>query len=929
MRGEISIKDLAVETNINGNYVVYFQHTQEGHKTPVELRPIPSLVNQMCLVYDSSTNRFVPQDLATYVENTPSFENKIREVAGTAELVVEDGSAVVAKVNVYDDSTYLPLAGNNPGDQAFATDTNILYIWDGSAWQQAGTTNSDDLTEGSTNIFYTDARVSSYLTSNDYDTATNIVASIVDTAPTTLDTLNELAAALGDDPNFATTTANNIALKLAITDFTNTADTWLGTKSTTDVAEGTNLYYTNTRFDTRLATKTTTDIAEGTNQYFTTARVQGTTIDAGSLRGTVNNATVQYGTAYSGTPVQGSFFFDSLNQKLKVYTGSAFVDAVPAGTGGGEGGGETAANATFRKYTYSITSSTNAVSGADDNAETLSYVTDGTQNVEVYVNGVKQVEGGSNDYVASTGTSVTFVDNLASGDVVDIQVYELLTNDAYYLKTETYTQTETNSQISTAIAGLVDSAPTTLDTLNELAAALGDDPNFATTVTNSIADKLPLSGGTLTGNLDVTSSRSTVYSATQDQRSLAHIIARNGSDASGRFASISLVSGGGTQAEGSINLVQTGNYVGDLAFKLRAGGGSTDWRERMRINSSGFVGINSDSPAAQLEIETLGGSWSHGLSLKRSDNGNAINFVIDGTNNHRLNIGSPGGVARIRMDEGNNAYFELVSPSAVLLPKGDESNRPGNTGASATSGQFRYSTSINKLEYRDNLQWQTVAIQEPYGDYNANGLQLFFDANRSGSWVSGSNPYDLISGSQASLTNVSNTITTNSPSGANAMYFNDTGTCQWPGGVLSYPRTYEIWICSQDWTGTNWQSFTDDNSTESILFGAPSNTPYVYTSTQTTSAVTLQNNVWYQIAYTCNGLSGGSGTIYVNGSQNATYSGLTRSGPSTGSTLYMGGDSGQGESVKGWIAILRTYNRILSSSEIVQNWNNDKTKFGY
>src|SRR6056300_265838 len=213
MRGAITVKDLAVETNINGNYVVYFQHTQEGHKTPVELRPIPSLVNQMCLVYDAGSGKFVPQDLATYVENTLSFENKIREVAGTAELVVEDGSAVIAKVNVYDDSTYLPLVGNNPGDQAFATDTDILYIWDGSAWQQAGASNSDDLTEGTSNLFYTDARVNTYLSSNGYDTATNIVATITDSAPTTLDTLNELAAALGDDPNFATTVSTSIGTK--------------------------------------------------------------------------------------------------------------------------------------------------------------------------------------------------------------------------------------------------------------------------------------------------------------------------------------------------------------------------------------------------------------------------------------------------------------------------------------------------------------------------------------------------------------------------------------------------------------------------------------------------------------------------------------------------------------------------------------------
>ena len=59
----------------------------------------------------------------------------------------------------------------------------------------------------------------------------------------------------------------------------------------------------------------------------------------------------------------------------------------------------------------------------------------------------------------------------------------------------------TTSYVNTAVSNLVDTAPATLNTLNELAAALGDDPNFATTVTNSIAGKLSTSGGTLTGSL--------------------------------------------------------------------------------------------------------------------------------------------------------------------------------------------------------------------------------------------------------------------------------------------------------------------------------------------------------------------------------------------------------------------------------------------
>jgi len=66
----------------------------------------------------------------------------------------------------------------------------------------------------------------------------------------------------------------------------------------------------------------------------------------------------------------------------------------------------------------------------------------------------------------------------------------------------------TQADIDTSISALVDSAPATLDTLNELAAALGDDANFSTTVTNSIATKLPLAGGTMTGDLSLTSSDS-------------------------------------------------------------------------------------------------------------------------------------------------------------------------------------------------------------------------------------------------------------------------------------------------------------------------------------------------------------------------------------------------------------------------------------
>jgi len=96
--------------------------------------------------------------------------------------------------------------------------------------------DSDDITEGTTNLYYTNARFDTQLATKDTDD------------------LSEGATNLY---------------------YTNARfDTQLATKDTDNLTEGaSNLYYTNARFDTQLATKDTDDISEGaTNQYFTNAR---------------------------------------------------------------------------------------------------------------------------------------------------------------------------------------------------------------------------------------------------------------------------------------------------------------------------------------------------------------------------------------------------------------------------------------------------------------------------------------------------------------------------------------------------------------------------------------------------------------------------------------------------------------------------------
>jgi len=63
------------------------------------------------------------------------------------------------------------------------------------------------------------------------------------------------------------------------------------------------------------------------------------------------------------------------------------------------------------------------------------------------------------------------------------------------------TQVATTAFVGTAVSALVASAPAALDTLNELATALGNDASFSTTITNSIATKAPLASPTFTGTV--------------------------------------------------------------------------------------------------------------------------------------------------------------------------------------------------------------------------------------------------------------------------------------------------------------------------------------------------------------------------------------------------------------------------------------------
>ena len=145
----------------------------------------------------------------------------------------------------------------------------------------------------------------------------------------------------------------------------------------------------------------------------------------------------------------------------------------------------------------------------------------------------------------------------------------------------------TESYVGTQISNLVDSSPAALNTLNELAAAIGDDANFSTTVTNNIATKLPLAGGTMTGNLEVGGQIQATSTGT------ATLILRgdsnNSGDAGQLDSTIKMLHDDGTHGV----LMETKNYAGKQSFEIKSLAAGTA-ASRFLIHEDNYIVTSGD-----------------------------------------------------------------------------------------------------------------------------------------------------------------------------------------------------------------------------------------------------------------------------------------------------------------------------------------------
>jgi len=318
---------------------------------------------------------------------------------------------------------------------------------------------------------------------------------LIAAAPGALDTLNELAAALGNDASFSTTVTNSLATKLNLSGGTMTGAIAMGTNKITGVGDPTSAQDAATKnyVDTAaIAPSNLTGVITSVGPVTSTGAQTGTGstfVMQNSPTLTTPNIGVATATSINGTTIPSSKTLvatDSTQYVVPSQTGNSgkylttdgttsswgAVDALPSQTSNSgkflTTNGTTASWAVVAgslaqpsepsspsdgqiwvdtdgtvvgqqqtRWSKAPAGGTTVLSGTDDNAQTLSYTVGYEQ---VYRNGVLLSRG--NDYTATNGTSITLVDATITGDIIEVFASAVLA------LTDVYTQAQVNDLVN-------------------------------------------------------------------------------------------------------------------------------------------------------------------------------------------------------------------------------------------------------------------------------------------------------------------------------------------------------------------------------------------------------------------------------------------------------------------------------------------------
>jgi hypothetical protein len=251
-------------------------------------------------------------------------------------------------------------------------------------------------------------------------------------------------------------------------------------------------------------------------------------------------------------------------------------------------------------------------------------------------------------------------------------------------------QIASTSFVRTEISNLVNSAPSTLDTLNELATALGNDANFSTTITNALASKANLSGATFTGSISAPSgnfTQSLQVNGTGVSLSGHTHTAANITDFNSTVSG--LVSGIYASGNGTANHIaywsSTNGLTSDSgqlywdATNNRLGVGTAAPSGQLHVTGISYFGtdIYLNSTAGYKQIYTAGndlyfnavhGIFNYSIGL-RGSRGSALGMESDAANSY-LALAA-GGSEKVRITTTGNVGIGTIIPTGKLDVRGN------------------------------------------------------------------------------------------------------------------------------------------------------------------------------------------------------------------------------------------------------------------
>ena len=211
------------------------------------------------------------------------------------------------------------------------------------------------------------------------------------------------------------------------------------------------------------------------------------------------------------------------------------------------------------------------------------------------------------------------------------------------------TKIATTAYTDTAVSNLVDSSPGALNTLNELAAAINDDASFSTTITNSIATKMPLAGGEFTGNItceNITPDSDSTRNLGSNSVRFANVYADNyyGSAANltGSFLSGMIIMYNSATAPSGWYLCDGNNGTPDLRDRFIVGAGNS-----YSLNATGGNNTATDNVSVNVSVSgstSGGGGMSFVAGIFRpipysaAANGHQHSFSGSGTGTDTISV---------------------------------------------------------------------------------------------------------------------------------------------------------------------------------------------------------------------------------------------------------------------------------------------------